>query len=328
MLPLKLKFVMLLLLCTHNAFGQEQYRRVALVIGNSAYESQQLKNPMNDAKAIAKSLQSFGFQVVTKLDRTKFQIEADLDEVTKNLRSGDAVFFFFAGHGVQIDNTNYLIPIGAKITRDFHIKQRCVSLDYALAAMEDSEASLKVVMLDACRNNPFRSFARSQTTGLAAVEAPEGTIVAFSTAPGAVAQDGAGNNSPFTKHLVGTLASSPAGGIEINDMFRTVARAVKNETGQRAYLNSDASMDPFLLKPRKSGDLTEQAQPSQPMTTSRPSSPKPVPAKPPAVKPAVNSEIAEVEGFLKRLKDAYGNDHPAIKATEARLRELRQREAK
>ena len=261
----KLPYLLLILSCACTSLGQEQYRRVALVIGNSKYENMgTLKNPVNDARAISKSLALFGFQVTTKFDRDKFEIESDLDEVTKGLRPGDAVFFFFAGHGLQIDNTNYLVPVGAKISREFHIKQRCVSLGYALAAMEDSDASLKVVMLDACRDNPFRSFTRSQTTGLAAVEAPEGTIVAFSTAPGAVANDGAGNNSPFTKHLVGTLAKSPENGIEITDMFRSVARAVKDETGQRAYLNSDASMDPFLLRPVSLAKASRTEAPKKP----------------------------------------------------------------
>lgn len=251
-LRLFLLFCWLLFVTAPNVIAQEKrsktFRRVALVIGNTNYINGQLTNPVNDANAVAKSLKNLGFQVETQFDRNKFEIEKDIDLLTDGLKEGDAVFFFYAGHGVQLKNTNFIVPIGAKIEREFHVRQRCVELDYVLAAMEDSGASLKVVMLDACRDNPFRSFTRSKKTGLASVEAPSGTIIAFSTAPGVVALDGAANNSPFTKHLVETLKSHPSEGLEINDVFRTVARAVRKETGQRAFVTNDASMDPFLLK--------------------------------------------------------------------------------
>ena len=224
-------------------------KRVALVIGNSNYESEPLENPANDAELVARSLRSIGFTVTMRLNRTKFEMESDIDAVTADLRSGDAVFIYFAGHGLQLKNTNYLVPIDAVVTREFHVAQRCVEAEYLIAAMEDSGASLRVVVLDACRNNPFRSFTRSSKKGLAAVEAPEGTIIAYSTSPGSVALDGSGKNSPFAKHMAETIDGEYPYGLEIANMFAKVARAVRKETGQRAFVTRDVSMDPFFLKP-------------------------------------------------------------------------------
>ena len=269
-------------------YDSKRYRRVALVIGNSDYKQAPLDNPANDAKSISRTLEDVGFEVTTKFDRDKFEIEADLDEITKGLRRGDAVFFFYAGHGIQIRNTNYMIPVDAVITREYHVEQRCVDLGYALQAMEYSDASLKVVMLDACRDNPFRSFTRSRAKGLASVEAPEGTIVAFSTAPGLAALDGNGQNSPFTKHLVKTLQSNPKQGLEIREVFNTVARAVKLETGQRAFVNSDASMEKFMLK--------------RPQTTREPSHKETLQAVVNAVKRMPDTDICTFQDVIPEYK--------------------------
>lgn len=242
-----------ILVCLGNSNGQEDHvpRRVALVIGNTEYAIKPLTNPKNDAKDLSEALKKVGFEVTTKYDLTKFEIEEAVDNVTDGLKKGDAVLIFFSGHGLEIKHANYLVPIGAKYTREFHIRQRSVDADYLLSAMEESGASLRIMILDACRSSPFRSFSKNLGSGLAPVDAPDGTIIAFATAPGETASDGRGDNSPFTKHLVKTLETHPPQGLEINNMFMTVARAVKKETGQRAYVNNDASMDQFFIKPVK-----------------------------------------------------------------------------
>jgi len=235
---------------TKVAFRQiprDGFRRVALVIGNSAYKDSPLANPINDAKSIGQALKAVGFEVVMKFDRSKYEMEDDVDQITSDLSDGDAVFIFYAGHGLQIDNANYLVPVDARVTKKHHVSQRCVGTDYLMAALDASEASLRVLILDACRNNPFRGFSRSGTRGLIPIAAPRGTIVAYSTSPGTEAMDGDGNNSPYAKHFVSKLRDAHPKGLEVNRLFREVAQAVRKETGQRPYRNFDDSMDDFML---------------------------------------------------------------------------------
>lgn len=241
--------IVLLLVGWSCPLNGQSPQRVALVIGNSEYsEGGRLQNPTNDADAIARALASIGFSVTKKKDRTKSQIEDDVDMLTKTLSKGDLCLIFFAGHGMQIRSENYLVPIGATITREHHVRQRCVSVSYILDAMDFSDASLKVVILDCCRDNPFRGFTRGRS-GFAKLEsAPEGTIVSFSAAPGRVALDGAGTNSPFTECLVEALESESEHGLEIFQLFRTASQAVEKKIGQRPYLELDATIPNYYLK--------------------------------------------------------------------------------
>ena len=225
----------------------QNFRKVALVIGNSQYKTGGLANPVNDANSVKTALETLGFDVTKQVNRDKGQMEDDIDAVTGNLNQGDICFVFYAGHGVSVGQANFLVPIGAELSTKNHIKRRCVELDYLLGALDESRASMKVVVLDCCRDNPFRSITRSKTGGMASIEPPNGTIVTFSTAPGKVALDGAGANSPFTKHLVKTIESEHPRGLTIVDMFRQTARAVKQETKQRPYMRHDISMDEYFV---------------------------------------------------------------------------------
>ena len=224
-------------------------KRVALVIGNSDYESAPLKNPVHDADAVSLALKGLGFTVTVTKNVTKSQIENAVDAVTDILQKGDMCLIFYAGHGQGFENDNYLIPIGANLDKPQHVKQRCVSTSYLLSALRYSECSLKVVVVDACRNNPFRSFGRSQE-GLNRQDAPEGTIVSFSTSPKTGALDGDGDNSPYVTQLVGAMRAR-ADKVEIVRLFREVSQAVKRETGQRPHLDFDASMPDYFLKRRR-----------------------------------------------------------------------------
>ena len=220
--------------------------RVALVVGNSGYEDAPLRNPSRDADDISSVLKQLGFQVATHKDVTKQQFEDAVDTVTRGLGGGDVCLIFYAGHGMQLDEENYLVPVGAKVDEPQHVEQRCVKVNYLLSALKYSDCSLKIVVVDACRNNPFRGFRRS-TAGLAELrEAPEGTIVSFSTSPKTAALDGKGSNSPFAKHLVATLKTQ-AKTSHIVDVFLKTSRAVRQETGQRPFLRMDASMPEFFL---------------------------------------------------------------------------------
>ena len=238
------RIVFSFLLLLTPAYGA---KRVALVIGNSAYEVGRLQNPSNDADDVASMLQTLGFEVTKLKDVRKADMEDAVDNVTKGLAPGDICFIFFAGHGMQLAEQNYLVPVGVNVDRPQHAKQRCVSVGYLLDALEFSDCSLKVVVVDACRVNPFRSFSRSKP-GLAELkEAPEGTVVSFSTSPHTPAIDGEGPNSPYAKHLVSVFKAKAAKS-HLVDLFLSTSRRVAQETGQRPILHLDAAMPEYYLR--------------------------------------------------------------------------------
>jgi hypothetical protein len=176
--------------------------RIALVIGNSNYQSAPLKNPANDANDMALVLKQKGFTVTKLTNATQRQMEKEIGRFGKSLRDGGVGLFFYAGHGMQVNGTNYLIPIGANIEAEEDIKYESVDANRILAKMEAAGNDLNMVFLDACRNNPFARSFRSSNKGLAQMDAPKGSFVSFATAPGSVAADGAGRNGLFTGQLI------------------------------------------------------------------------------------------------------------------------------
>jgi TPR repeat protein len=202
--------------------------RIALVIGNSAYESKPLTNPIHDADLIARTLRSVGFRVTMVLDATQEAMKSAVLEFGRELRTSDSVgLFYYAGHGVQIDGENYLIPVGANIRDDEEVAISSVSLSELLRTMERASSRLNIAILDACRDNPFATASRAFTRGLAPATAPSGTLIAYATAPGKVALDGENGNSPYTAALAEAmrLAGSP-----IEDVFRRTRRKVLDVT--------------------------------------------------------------------------------------------------
>lgn len=187
-------------------------KRVALVVGNSAYvHATPLANTSNDARDIAAKLQQAGFEVMLGVDLNKVAFDAKLREFSRSLESADAALLFYAGHGLQIAGRNYLVPIDAQLERERDVEFEAVSLDFVLKQMEiDRETKTNIVFLDACRNNPLsRNLARSMGTrstsigsGLAETIAGIGTFISYSTQPGNVALDGDGRNSPFASALL------------------------------------------------------------------------------------------------------------------------------
>jgi hypothetical protein len=205
-------------------------QRVALVIGNSAYKEGPLSNPVNDATDIAKALGEVGFKVILKRNANTREMRQAIREFGSELKRAQVGLFYFAGHGVQVKGANYLMPVGADIQNEADAEDLAVDANYALRTMEDAQVRVSIVILDACRNNPFvRSF-RSTARGLATMNAATGSIVAFSTAPGSVAADGAGRNGIYTKHL---LASMREGDPDILKVFQRTRAAVVKETGGR-----------------------------------------------------------------------------------------------
>lgn len=225
--------------------------RIALVIGNSKYGGNAtLRNPTNDADALAAALEDLNFSVILKHDVDLSQLDEAVVQFRRALKKGSAALFFYAGHGLQVKGENYLVPLNAQIKEEFQVKSKCYQVDQILSAMEESESALKVVILDCCRDNPFaRSWTRGASSrGLASIaEVPEGTIVAFSTAPGQTAADGSGKNSPYTAHLVASLRTRPQEGLELKEALFEASRGLKKEIGQAPWLNLEASLDKFYL---------------------------------------------------------------------------------
>ncbi|MHA1554229.1 MAG: caspase family protein, partial [Alphaproteobacteria bacterium] len=173
-------------------------RRVALVIGNANYlETSDLANPTNDARLMAETLQNVGFEVTWINDVDQLQMKRAMLEFGRELRQGvDASLFYYAGHGIQANGRNYLVPVDAAITDESELDFQAIDINSFLRVMEASSSRVNIVVLDACRNNPFKSNFRSQSRGLAMVDAPKGTYIAYATAPGEVAEDGTTGNSP------------------------------------------------------------------------------------------------------------------------------------
>ena len=228
-------------------------KRVALVIGNSNYGGElALRNPANDARAVAQSLRSLQFTVIERLDQNLAGMEEALVRFNETLEKGDVAWFFYAGHGLQDQNVNYLVPIGADVKASFELKRKTMDLNTIKDAMMDSGARLNVVVLDCCRDNPltrsFKNKTRSLSRGLASIQdVPDGMIVAYSTAANTTALDGEGANSPYTANLVNVLNSRPEGGLGVKQIFFSAGQAVKKSIDQRPYLELDATMESYYL---------------------------------------------------------------------------------
>jgi hypothetical protein len=210
------------------AVADSSPQRVALVIGNGAYRNSPLSNPVNDANDIAQALGNFGFKVTVKSDVDTRGMRQAIRDFGLELRRAQVGLFYFAGHGVQVKGNNYLVPVGADIETEADAEDLSVDANYVLRTMEDSQVKMSVVILDACRNNPFARSFRSIAHGLAQMQAATGSLIAFATAPGSTAADGTGRNGIYTKHL---LASFQQPDSDILKVFQRTRAAVVKETG-------------------------------------------------------------------------------------------------
>jgi len=210
------------------------YRRTALIIGNSAYtrggNSSKLVNPAHDASDLAIKLKKLHFKLINNqalLNANKSQIKQAVREFKQKLKQGGIGLFFYAGHGMQINGTNYLIPLGSKFQSKADVEFDAVKLNWILAELEEAGNSVNLILLDACRDNPFRDF-RGGSQGLAESSVPEGSLISFATSPGNVSSDGFGlRNSPYTTGLLMALETK---GLEVLELFKAVRRSVKSST--------------------------------------------------------------------------------------------------
>jgi len=205
-------------------------RRIALVIGNSAYKSSPLINPVSDAQDMATTLRSLGFEVLHKENAGQRTMEDAIFKFSNNLKKGGVGLFYFAGHGVQLFGRNFLIPIGANIRIERDIKYKAVDAGQVLDGMYDAGNGLNIVLLDACRVNPFVRSSRTNNRGLARMDAPTGTFIAYATAPGSIAADGIGRNGIFTKHLLKNMRYP---GLTIERVLKLTRNGVMSETGNK-----------------------------------------------------------------------------------------------
>jgi len=214
-------------------------KRVAFVVGNAAYRSvAPLPNPAVDAKSMARVLRNVGFDVVEGVNLSRDAMTAKLLEFGKKAEGADVAVFFYAGHGIAIDGTNYLLPVDADLKSEMDVKLgAAINVDLTLEQTM-SEAKVKLVFLDACRDNPFAAKIRSArttrsvnvATGLAEMKSGEGTLIAFATGPGQTALDGKqGTNSPFTRALIANVAQP---GVEIQQAMTKVRAQVNEETSK------------------------------------------------------------------------------------------------
>jgi hypothetical protein len=182
--------------------------RLALVIGNADYPSSPLGNPVNDAKAVASLLTQAGFTVDSLLNATQRDMTAAIERFGAAAKRSDVrqIIFYYAGHGAQLDWRNYLLPVDAIVEKQEHMKQRCVDLGLLLGQLSAAKDKTHIVILDACRNNPFGSGYRPEQKGLSQFDAPVGSLLAYATSPGNVASDGDGANGLYTENLVRELS--------------------------------------------------------------------------------------------------------------------------
>ena len=238
--------------------------RIALVIGNAGYPGGgQLANPVNDARAMQNALERAGFQVIKLEDAGLEDMESAILAFSKRLDKNTVGLFYYSGHGLQYDGNNYLLPIDTtdKIEAPAHLRSKAVSVDYVLASMENS--GLNIVIFDACRNIPFRSFQRSVPSGLAAMNHyPDGTLIAYATAPGKVALDGLGENSPYTASLVKRMAEP----LPLEQLLKKVRSDVRAETGDRQspWYNASIEGDFYFTAPDAQGNAVAQDSPADP----------------------------------------------------------------
>ncbi len=200
--------------------------RTALIIGNSEYSISPLPNAKNDADSVAMALRSLGFEVMHYTDLSYQQMEAAINDYGNKLRTrGGVGMFYYAGHGIQIEGENYLVPTSASIRKEKDIKYKSVHLGYLLDEFEGSGNDMNIVVLDACRDNPFSAKYRSVRNGLAGIAvAPIGTFIAYATSPGSVASDGEGTNGLYTQELLKALRHPR---LKIEDVFKVVRANVR-----------------------------------------------------------------------------------------------------
>ncbi len=282
--------------------------RIALVIGNSQYISGALSNPGNDAKLIGDTLTKLGFDVVLRREADQLTMKRAIEDFGARLTKAgpNAVgLFYYAGHGVQLNGRNYLIPTTAHIEREGDMDIEAVSADWVLEQMQYAQSHVNIVILDACRNNPFKRSMRSMDRGLAVMNAPKGTVIAYSTAPGEVAADGDGRDSPYSSALASAMLKSQD---VVEEIFKHVRVSVLDATGGKQTPWEASSLTGDFYFGRSGGKSSMDERPGAPVaSTSGPGTTVPTTAA--VTTPAANSPAASSPA----ASSAPSSLNPAVK---------------
>jgi uncharacterized caspase-like protein len=237
-------------------------RRVALVVGNGAYQNAgTLRNPVNDARSVAQSLQRLGFNVMLRENRSQREMAQDIRDFGHQLDQNTVALYYYSGHGIQVKGENYVVPIDAAIENEEEVEYGTVNVGLVMAQMEAAHSRVNIVFLDACRNNPFARSFRSASSGLAMMNAPAGTFIAYATAPGDVASDGTASagNGLYTQQLLRFL-NQP--GLPIEQMHKQVRIAVTQASnGDQVPWESSSIMGDFYFAGNNTTPGTVQTAP-------------------------------------------------------------------
>ena len=262
-----LRLIVLLLCILGPVAAAADGRRLALVIGNSDYVSvPHLDNPENDATAVAQHLHDLGFSVTLALNLDKAKFEEEVRKFAGSLDGAQAAVFFYAGHGLQIDGRNYMVPIDADVSNEADLPFQLVAVDIALQRLA-SQRITTIVILDACRNNPLANRlakainkrANALGQGLASIYASADTLISFSTQPGNVALDGDGPDSPFTEAL---LKHIDVANVDVLSVLRDVRRDVVTHTNEHQVpWETSSLLDEFFFR-KLSNSVPEEIGPA------------------------------------------------------------------
>ena len=258
--------------------------RLALVIGNAAYKNSPLANPVSDARLMEAALKDSGFQVIKAENATIREMRRLVREFGDRLKaSGGVGLFYFAGHGVQVYGENFLVSVDSDIRNEDEVADDSINAQLVLEKMQSAGNRMNLVVLDACRNNPFAVRSRSAMNGLATMNAPSGSLVAYATAPGKVASDGAGANGLYTQHLARAMRQP---GMQVEEVFKQVRAAVlRDSANQQTPWENTALVGQFYFK---------APQPVAVAPAPIPASPVAAPSKPgPAEQPSIELALWE-----------------------------------
>ncbi|MDF7821837.1 SUMF1/EgtB/PvdO family nonheme iron enzyme [Runella sp. MFBS21] len=247
--------------------SQTQKGRLALVVGNSAYLGQALPNAANDATDMAAMLRSLGFEVILKQNLNQTEFEDVVSDFTQRLKNYAVGLFYFAGHGFEAsDNLNYLMSIEVRSgLNETLAKRKSLCLNDVMHGMKEANSRTNIMLVDACRNNPFRGWDRNTGSGLGAVNAPSGTIAFFAASPGQTASENAGQrNGLFTQELLKQLRQP---NLELISIFKNTARAVTGKNTRQTPYQAGFITDDFYFKP------TDTPTPDTPAKREEPAKP-------------------------------------------------------
>jgi hypothetical protein len=280
-------------------------RRIALVVGNAAYKEQPLRNATNDARLIGRTLRGLGFEVEVLENTPKKAMETAILKFGERSRNASASLFYYAGHGLQVRGRNYLVPVDAAIQNEATVRVESVDVDLVLEQLGDARAAANIVILDACRNNPFERRMRGGTRGLAAVDAAVGTMIAYATAPGSTAADGDGDNGLYTAELARVLALP---GLPAEEVFKRVRVSVMRQSNgaQTPWESSSLTGDLVFNRGGAAAPAPQAAAtPASPAPAARPKpAPAPVASVPPSPPPPARASADRDALFWESIKSS------------------------